>query len=150
MPALMRAPMPAPVRVTDMPYAAESPAPVFAQAVEAILAEAERHAAWLNELETEVTAARIRRDQLAVSLEGLFRALGPQTARAYAPRLAAITGPAPERPVGNLSPDGRLAALKSILSDWPAETISPTPPRRRCTPAVFRCRTTTPSTASGA
>lgn len=114
-----------PVADPTAPAAPAPDAPPFRQAVEAILAEAERHAAWLSELESEVTAARARRDQLAFSLEGLFRALGPHAARPYAARLAAIAEPAPDRPQGNLAADGRLAALKSILSDWPAETITP-------------------------
>ncbi len=105
--------------------APQPPAPAFAQAIEAILAEAERHAAWLAELESEVAAARARRDQLAFSLEGLFRALGPHAARPYATRLAAIAEPAPDRPVGRLAEDGRLAVLKALLADWPDETITP-------------------------
>lgn len=97
----------------------------FAAAVEAVLAEAERHAAWTAELEEEVTAARARRAQLAGSLDRLLRALGPEAARSYLPRLAAIAEAPPPRPTGNLAPDGRLAALKAILADWPDETITP-------------------------
>ena len=98
--------------------------PAFAQAVEAVLAEAERHAAWTAELEAEVAAARQRRAQLMASLDGLLRTLGPQAAR-FAPRIAAIADLAPPRPVGNLAPDGRLAALKRLLAEWPDETITP-------------------------
>jgi hypothetical protein len=96
----------------------------FLQGVEAVLVEAERHAAWTAELEDEVRAARQRRAQLMDSLDCLLRALGPEAAR-FTPRLAAITDPAPPRPVGNLAPDGRLAALKRLLAEWPDETITP-------------------------
>ena len=117
---------PAPDPTAPAAPAPDAPAPKpFRQAVEAILAEAERHAAWLSELEAETAAARARRDQFAFSLEGLFRALGPHAARPYAARLAAIAEPAPERPVGRPAEDGRLAALKALLADWPDETITP-------------------------
>lgn len=110
--------------MTDIP-AADQPATPFAQAVEAVLAEAERHAAWTAELEAELAEARARRARLAQALDGLLRSLEPQEARAWAPRLSALAGPQPERPVGNLAPDGRLAALRRILADWPHETITP-------------------------
>ena len=100
-------------------------APAFARAVENILAEAERHAAWTAELEAEAEAARSRRDQLLTGLDGLLRALGPQAARPYTVRIAAIMAPAPWRPPGKPAADGRLAVLKRLLADWPGETISP-------------------------
>lgn len=110
--------------MTDIP-AADQPATSFAQAVEAVLAEAERHAAWTAELEAELEQARARRSRLAAALDGLLRSLDPREARAWAPRLAALEGTQPARPVGNLAPDGRLAALRRILADWPHETITP-------------------------
>ena len=98
--------------------------PAFAQAVEAVLTEAERHAAWTAELEAELAAARDRRFQLAGSLERLLAALGPDAARPYLPRLAAIAEAPPPRPVGKPAADGRLAALKQLLAAWPHETVT--------------------------
>lgn len=96
----------------------------FADAVEAVLQEYERHCTWLADLEDELGLARRRRETLAASVDNLLAALGPGAARAYAERLAAAAGPDARRRAGRPAPDGRHTALLALLADWPQEKIT--------------------------
>lgn len=113
------------------------PAPdAVAHAVQTVLGEYERQCAWIAELAAELDSARRRGTELGQALEALLAAAGPDAVRACAPRLAALPGVAPDcrhgpehrpenrpRRAGRPAPDGRYAALMTLLADWPKATI---------------------------